>query len=548
MKSITNIIKKYYFLVIPFVVTVFMLFQQISFDIVDDSFMMEIANSYKYNSRSEHLVFISVFYGYIIKFLNNTIPFLNWFSIMYILIVNLAFVPLYYMTQKYDNKVMFVIIIAVLQAWTFLHITFTVIPFLCSASSVLWILEHVKKLDRYSIKHLVFSFVLFFLGFAMRSGSTFVCIFLLIMPILLCSVIEKRNTFKVVISIMILCIVANYSVIAIRYAYEKNIPEETYFNQFAEYRSVLSDGTEIFYEENREAFQTIGITENDMQMYRSFEYADKSVFSNENLREIVQMRSFKDKYTLKIWHVIYWIDSVFLLFGYLCIAFVCFIFFKKRRKEIFLFSCFVVGAVSFLFIRERAFTRIVRHIILFGLTIITYIGMQELTYSVKLGNILRKILTIMLSIIFVSVNITNICYNKEANQPSSHNVVIDFVEKNSDKIYVTDEVLNGAISPRSLSIKALKNSNPQPYNIFGDWFVYSYYWYSRLDQLGLSEYQDCTFKAVLDDNVRVVSKNSEFLNRVCTFLEEHYNIKSDYFIEEVIGNTGYFVYNFDIVE
>lgn len=62
-------ITKYYFLILPLIVTAIMLLQNIAYYQVDDRLMMEMANSFKTNPHSEHIMFINVVFGYGLKFL-----------------------------------------------------------------------------------------------------------------------------------------------------------------------------------------------------------------------------------------------------------------------------------------------------------------------------------------------------------------------------------------------------------------------------------------------------------------------------------------------
>lgn len=538
--------KKYYFVIVPLTVTFIMLLQNIKISQVDDYFVMEMANSFKTNSHSEHLMFINIFYGYLLKFLYNLIPSVNWFGLLYVAVVNAAFIPLNKITQHYENKVIFIGILAVLQVMSFLYITFTIMPFICAVAAILWCLEYVKKIDRHSIKHILFSFFLFFLGFGMRSGSTFICIFLMFIPIYLFSVLDKRNSISAVAIIMGICIIANYSITGMQKAYKKTIPEDMYFNQFQEYRAELSDGAKINYEENKEYLQSIGISKNDLIMFMNWEYADKNVFSNENLEKIVALRSFSDKYTLNIFEFSIKPLVGLVILAFLSIALICFIFFKVRRKEIFLFAFFVLGAMFFLFVRGRAPLRVMLPITISGIITLMYIGMQEFTQSIKLNRIIKNVALTAIIILYVALNSYNVLRIVEDKNISNNvNKVVEYVNTNDDKTYITDEKLRWYIAPHIINLTFENPQSEQPYNIFGDWYVYSYFWYDQLEQLGLSEYKDSTFKAVLEDDIRIVSNQPVMLERIRIFLEENYGIKSKYIMEEKIDNTGYNVYKFN---
>lgn len=113
---------------------------------------------------------------------------------MYIATVNLAFIPLYRITRNYNYKVIFAGIVVILQMLSFAFITFTFLAFICATAAVLWILENVKQLDKKAIRHLILSFLLFCLGFGIRSGNTFVFVVLVFLPVYMFAILKRRNS------------------------------------------------------------------------------------------------------------------------------------------------------------------------------------------------------------------------------------------------------------------------------------------------------------------------------------------------------------------
>jgi len=247
-----NFFKKYYFLIIPLIVTAYMLVQGIPLTVNDDRFIMEMAKSFQTNAHSEYLMFVSIIQGYILKFLYNLVPSVNWFAVLYLFTINITFALFYKIIQNYNNKLIFVGITTLTQIAAMSLITFTMMPFICSTAAVLWGLEYIKEINKSSIKHFILVFFMFFLGFSIRSSSPFVCIFLVFLPVYFFAVKERRNSIWVVALLLSFCTIANYTNIWAKDAYKKTFSYEMYYNQFHEYRSMVSDTTAIDYEENKD--------------------------------------------------------------------------------------------------------------------------------------------------------------------------------------------------------------------------------------------------------------------------------------------------------
>lgn len=539
--------KKYYFIILPLITTAYMLLQGIPLSTVDDCFMMEIAKSFQTNPHSEYLKFISIIHGYVLKFFYNIIPSVNWFAVLYLFTIGIPFVLFYKITQNYKNKPFFVILALLLHIAVLSRITFTIISFICSTAAVLWALEYVKEINRASIKHLILVFLLFFLSFSLRTGSVFICILTIFLPIYFFSIKERRNSVFVIATILGFCFIANYTNVWIKQEYKESIPDETYYKQFNEYRAKVSDTPAIDYEKNKAELDKIGITKNDLELFSKRKYADIDIFSSENLKKIYELQTFSNRYLLDISEIVIIKSSALVLASLFVIALFSFIYFKNRRKEIFSFSVFLFGAIAYLFFRKRPVFRVLFAINVLGVMTFAYIAMQELKNKIDLNKIIKRLAIAMLIASFIVITLSNIInVNSHKKDESDAKIVAEYVNSNKDKKYITDEKGRADWAPVLLSLRTNETFIP-PANIFGDWYVYTPFWYDHLEQLGLSQYKDCAFKAVLDENVRVVSvDNGQMADQISTFLNEHYDLPVKYEIEDTIPGTDHTIYKFSI--
>lgn len=172
--------------------------------------------------------------------------------------------------------------------------------------------------------------------------------------------------------------------IGIQNKYKNSIPEETYFNQFQTYRSKISDDIQLNYENKKELFDSIGISDNDINLYKNWKYADKQVFSEEHLKTIVDANTANDKYTLNPLEFESGISVKLATLVYVTLAAICMILFRKNRKEILLFSALVLGAILYLHIRRRAPFRVVLPMVVLSVSTLWYIVLQEVKKDLHL--------------------------------------------------------------------------------------------------------------------------------------------------------------------
>ncbi len=549
----TSFLKKYYYIIIPVGLTLLMMLGcPLYYDTVDDVYMQEMALSFATNAHSEQLIFLNVFYGYVLKFLYGILPAINWYCALYLVVANIAYIPLFKLTQRYGCQIFSVGILSGLMAFLLVRISFTALSFICVVSAIMWVLDNVPKLSVTNIKHIAFAFVLCILGFGMRSGNTFICIFLLFAPVYFFAIIKKQNSCGVIAVVLALLVCSNYGVKFVNTSYKSTIPEETYFVNFNEYRAKASDNGNVSYEDNEETFESVGISENDIEIYKKFLYADKKVFNEEALRTFIQTRDFDDSYdTDFVGIIINMVKKPFVLW-YILAAVCGLALMKKNRKEIFTISIFVLGAIGYLFFRRRGADHVINQISTSGIIVINYLAMQYFDGRFSIRDLCKDKKHIMMTLVAVGLVGMNIClawgyhlfigtsYTK-AGEP-----VLQYINDTDEElVYVSDAATRTNFINRQLTFNVDECKHERVYNILGDWFVYSYYWYDMLDELGLSKYSDSTFEALLDERVRFVASNTKNMDKIVTFFNEHYGVEVNYEVEKKINNSSLAIYRFN---
>ena len=542
-------VKNYYYILLPICISVFMmLLCNLYFATVDDLYMEEIANS-NANGR-ENLVCLSALYGYLFKALYSLAPNVNWFTVCYVAVLNIAMMTMYKIVKDNDSPIYGVGILAAIQAYLMIRMTFTALSFISCVSAVMWIMHKVTKLTKKSVLYFVEAFLLFCMGFAMRGGSVFTCIMLLFVPFYLFAILEHRNKITVVVTLMLVCIVSHLLIGRINESMKASIPEETYFNQFHKYRSAVSDQGYVDYDNHAEMLNKVGISQNDVFLYAKTMYADKSVFSMEALEVMKDAKDINDKYTLDILYLSKNMVKMAFIWWYLAAMLISLILMQKNYKEIIAVSVFVMGAIFYLFLRRRGVARVVNQISIAGIIMLLSIAMREFKGKYSFKDLKKyKLMAVGLVCIF-GLNIAVAwAYDIITARPMLRNAapVLDYINENNENVYVCNAATRSSFINRELTFSRKAVEHKPIYNINGNWYVYTDYWYFTLEQLGLQQYEDSTFNTLLEPNVKYIASESDerFMDYIVKFLDEHYNIDAYYKVEKEFDNSSLRVYSFE---
>lgn len=533
-------VKKCSFILCPVIVTVIALcLKVLRYGAFDDILMYMIANqnnSYNFNSHSEFLVFINVGLGYVLKYLYGLVPSLNWFSLMYIVFINIGFISLGKIASKHSESFAPVIILSLLEFYLMLRISFTSISFLLILTAVLWALDNVKKIEKKSIGHIIYSLILFVLGVAMRNGMTLYCVIAICIPLFIFAVIKKRNQLAVIALVLVLALGSNFAVTAVNREYKANIPSDSYYNEFQKYRYSAQDEGKI--DSSSPVLKKADISKNDIKIFKQFIYGDKTYFSADKLKAIANSRTFKDKYNVnpvKIIKNVIKLESIPLnyIFYFAAFAIVLFVLFKKKRLEIFVSTAFVAAAELYLFVRRRGVYRVCDPIAVLGIIILLYIVLDE-KENLKELNIFKKIdyekcaKAVTALLLVFTILASGVCVKCVGNKYKDYSDITEVIQNDEEHVYLAAPLSADNIYDQHLTLTTSAYNTVPVYALEGDWWIYSYYWYNLINEKGLDNYIDCSIKAILDDRVLFVSRNKDLPDYLVKYYKEHYGLKVDY--------------------
>ncbi len=553
--------KKTYFILLPLAVTVLSLALHMTrFVINDDIGLLLIAESFKTNAHSEQLLFMSVLYGYLLKLLYNLIPSINWFLLLELGVLNIGFISLFRLSQKLEYKIVSASALIISQFFILANLTFTSISFVVLTAGMLWYFVNVDKLNKESIKHILFTLVLFLLGLGMRRDDTFLFISLLFAAVFGITFLKKKKSFLAILLVFAICFGSNYFFGFTQSFYNSHLEDNQYFYELNKVRSDANDGGVFNYKAHKDEFLEVGLSKNDYKLASHWLYADKNVFTIEAFKKIGEVRSFDEKYNTDIKALYKEITSQNTLLLFVAILLLMliieFILLKSGRLEAAAAMLMTLFGAFYIYFRRRGVERVACPIVLCGILTLLYIFLANLggvkerfkRLDKKPVNAIFAILCAVCIALSFGYNVkTAKTIDKKAERVQG---IVDYVNENEDKLFISDAYAIDKYRVYHANkniIKPYSNSDFRIYSILGNWNIYTAYYYDNLDRLGIGEYSEALMKVLLKDDVYFITKKFK-PEDIVKYFDENYDLKVGYKTVTEFDNLNTKIYDFYVNE
>lgn len=317
----------------------------------DDGSMALIAYS-----GDEHLVFINIVIGFLIKFLLACFPSIAWYFVLEIVCVFVSFVIITHCINQINRKYGFCFSVLLLltfgyNAYVYPQFTKTAVLLTLAGLCILFCELSEEKINCLKI---ISSFICLFLGICYRRKAFFMtcaCLSFFIIYTLAKKIPQKSKKFVckfifVNVLIFVVCLSSKY---IDNYFYQGE--EWTYYRIYSSYRSTLLDYDFPSIEENQKLYNELGLTENDIKVFKSWNIADTEVFDIETLKVLAEAQK-KENDTINLKYIITFIREMIAgLMKYhwiiaFLITFMCLLIFVKCPKW------YLLGASLVLFVLE----------------------------------------------------------------------------------------------------------------------------------------------------------------------------------------------------
>jgi hypothetical protein len=256
----------------------------------DDVAMLEIANGRLFGHPSEHLVFINVALGFLLRELYIVLPSLPWYTILlqFLDVVAIAVIVYLALARSADRRWLVAVVLLDLVAFqlTFLiGLTFTSVALLLAGAGCLLFVFAPAALERPSVITGAVAGSCVGVAVLLRLGSA-QAILLALAPLLVWAAIRCRPRSRLVAFVSVLALVGGGGLFAERLYLGSDTGWEHY-RQYNLARGALHDTDRVIPDRQLgPVLARIGWTPNDLQAFTYWLFADEHVYSLRNLRAI----------------------------------------------------------------------------------------------------------------------------------------------------------------------------------------------------------------------------------------------------------------------
>ena len=471
---------------------------------------------------SEYMVHINVIVGYILKYLFIEFPSYNWYAIFFQILIAIGlFIGLtgaasyIYKHRSYTyiaSLLMFIYIY--FSIYSSLHITYTLVAIILGCGGLLLWLFTLEEDREYTIV-LVVS-ILFFISSLLRVNS-FLLIIVVSLPVIVYLATVKRKRTVLILSITSLLVVSG---ILIHSYYENSDDSIREYREYSNVRERVHGRPHLYWDETMSAdLEKIGWSENDLLMFRSWNYADKNIFSKKSLEEILKIRTFSTFDTWEILKTVIKRDWRFIPV-FLCLLLVVLLMYP--HKKVFLFISVLILWYTALVFLLATFMRFPTRIAYgFYCASLINIGMVPvlLGFKVYIKNSYARMamFVVALTCMYIAYNASEII-KKFSGSWEYQAQFTRLTELDPEALYI---VWGSSMAIDQYPAKLSPKSVPRLNIVFLAWPTFSPYHYEMLERYGLND----LYVDMLDKNDIYLVAQEWRIDLLKKFMRKHYNME-----------------------
>ena len=492
----------------------------------DDALLNYISMGVWGDKNSPYLIFINILIGYLITVLYNVFPTINCFALCMIGLETVEFGGMYFAILRYSrakSKEIFIIIIVLLEIFVSCNFTYTI---LAAVVTVIGIATMLYGIMYGSFGLRVFGILFTWIGFMIRMPSFLIgaCICVPLVMVICKKKIRREIFLRCFLLIVMLCA---FSWLLNNLVYEKS---EIWSSQKERLDYRLVDYSRLDYARHTEELQKIDISENDLECYYSWIFADFDTYSITNLKKLDQLLSFENKYNINVISLLkqmleFRYNYYFAIIVMICLAVDYVNTRDKNYKAQIPYLANIVLITYFaiigLFIRQRTPDNAVYMVFCSGfLACVCFLGLVEnkenntkLSYKAVFG-----ILMLLVSVIYVK----NISIENERICTTSEEKTSELIKWQNDNPEI---LVAGTVGPLNTFfdkpiLKLYKDAHFLNRVKLGTWDMGSERWYDQIGGFGVDP-DHLLIEVALKDNVVLLVNDESELNKIKTYICEH---------------------------
>jgi len=418
------------------------LFIYVRYQTNDDSGIEAVVSGIKMGEPSEYLVVINIVLGKILVLLYSNFPNVNWYPIMLYLLHFLSFTIILHCILKKKNLMslsIYLLVFSLFELFLLANLQFTTTAAVTGISGMLLVFTYIDSKDLSFYSAISMGIIFLVIAGLVRKNILYMILGLSSVYLLIKLIRKPGLRIPVIIAI----IIAIFSLFNIynNYYYNKDAQWDFYMG-YNQLRGKIIDYPRFEYSKlNKDIYDDVGWSENDVEMFDNWFFADLKLYSIEKLEYVVENikpeiknnRIFK---TLKeAWNSISLEIRVFTL---VFLIFMIMDIIRSRNKYLFsvlISSLLIIVYFSFLGrLPDRVFIPIILFFILSGIIFIKPLRLRPFSNTKKIAIKITifSFCIIIVMLLFISTACKSRVY--KTDQEDFENVVAELIEK--DKIYI----------------------------------------------------------------------------------------------------------------
>lgn len=492
-----------------------------------DDYLINLTAQGAYGTElSQYLIFNNILLGYLIKIFYLAVPAINWYPLFQVISIIFAFSVINSSLFKISsNKVFILLISGLLEMLVVYHLTFTVVSYVCGGAGIVNLICAVwkqKKGKKLYVKRIIPFFLLILLGDFWREGTVATAAVAFLPLIILCIMKKREILGAFILTVFILAGIR----LCDDLLYSSNVWEK--YETFNTVRSQVLDYDHADYNEYREEFDKIGLSENDVNCLYQWIFADKNVYSESVMEEIVGMQNVTERYNFNLFDIL--VSMFHQKYNYWFFAVILLSLLLNRRMwgiNILIALCTYL-LIAALYFRERAVDRVMIPIYLMGIfALIVQVCLQKVDDNINI-NIFRLFYIALPIVLFVSGiwmlrKNNNVLEATNKEKLEEYKVVYNYINQNSEYLYCGSSRIINDLSYSVDIFSVGENIDAFQLAKLGSWDIYSERYYRQVDSYNIENRDSLLLALTENDKVLFISNSENDTKLVKKYLEEHFD-------------------------
>lgn len=425
----------------------------IKYEQVDDFIMYSLYSGLD-GTYNFHAIYMHPIICIIIGAFYRLLPMINWHTIFLLSMQFICFTLIGYTILKKHytgiSIILYTLFASVFYTTLLMLIQYTSVAALLIITAFFLLIDILEKSKEGKNSKLKICgiFTLFTLGIMTRIQSLlivapFYAIYLLIYLVRYKKkIIDKQKIIKLIKYYLITLLITLIVYLSNLFIYNSN-PIYKEYNEWNNVRTIIQDIIHIDYEKDKDIYDDVGWSKNDVYLFNTFGFGDENIFSKENLQQVVNMKMSKGDYYSLNTNLLSIIQNVFSTLINNC-TFILIIFFgvyivnllkRNKVKENTLIFVTVILVNAIFIILGRNMLRVVIPEYILGT--ILFIYNLNLNKEEKLNDgTLNCLIIIFIILITTTISGQKYDYGYELKNYESYRQLISYTNSNKDNVYL----------------------------------------------------------------------------------------------------------------